>query len=268
VDEAHVLRLALDGELTLSVNLVNGAQVRRGRFVPLKRDRRSVRQTGGAASTYEPTPVLGKGIPLFADRPYGNRSKPVQLDLSRHEGETLELGEELTTISGVWDLPMIGNERHDVERRYQRMCKGPDVTLVCWEGAVVERPGVCCQLQIRTSLSGEPLPDKIKAPYIVHPANTLPPDSVLVVRTSALEEFQARLSDREKPPSKAGGRKLAAWLAKLMRRRRLSPNKVHELTGLDLRTVKKILDGQRVRKRCLDNLANGLNVSISDIPTN
>ena len=162
---------------------------------------------------------------------------------------------------------MIGNERHDVERRYQRMCEGPDVTLVCWEGAVVERPGVCCQLHTRTSLSGDALPDTVKGPCIVHPANALPPDSVLVVRTSALDEFRALLLAREKPPNKIGGPRLAEWLKTQMQRDAMTANYLHKCTDLDRKTIKKILNAQPVRKTCLNKLADGLSVSASDIPT-
>ena len=89
-----------------------------------------------------------------------------------------------------------------------------------------------------SSLSGDTLPDQVKGPCIVHPANALPPDSVLVVRTNALDEFRARLLAREKPPSKVGGPGLAAWLKTQMQQDAMTLNYLHKCTDLDRKTIK------------------------------
>ena len=68
-----------------------------------------------------------------------NTSKPVRLNLEHHGDVSMELEKMETVIYGVWDLPMIGNERFDIQRRYQRATGGPDVIPVCWDGAFVER---------------------------------------------------------------------------------------------------------------------------------
>jgi hypothetical protein len=60
----------------------------------------------------------------------------------------LTLSEEVTTLRGVWDLPMIGNEQLDIEHQYQGMTGGSGVTLQGLGGAFVEgRDGQICQLQ-------------------------------------------------------------------------------------------------------------------------
>ena len=270
VRDADVFRLALDGYLTLSVNLVNGADASRVRWVPLEGTQSLVRQTGQSTAAYEPRPVAGKLIPIYAALAGWNTSRPVQPDISHHEGETLEFEDgEGTVIYGVWDLPMIGNERHDVERRCQRLEEGPDVKPVCWEGAFVKRDGNYCLLRTRTFLpSDDAAPGTVKGMIMVHPANALPPDSVLVVRPSALAEFHAVLVDRDRPPSKVGGPRLAAWLKKEMQVYCMTLRQIQKDTRLDRKTIKKILDGRPVRRVCLDKLPLGLEEDVSDIPTN
>ena len=146
----------------------------------------------------------GRGIEISAYLAGWNTSRPVRHDLERHGGVAWEPEKENTVIYGVWDLPMIGNERFDIERRYQRMSGGPDVIPVCWEGTFVQRGDVCCQLLTHTFLqSDDAAPGK--GVIHVHPAYALPLDSVLGVRPSALDEFSAQLD-------KVGGPGLAAWL--------------------------------------------------------
>ena len=63
-------------------------------------------------------------------------------------GEVLELESEVVRLAGVWDLPMIGGERWDVEHEYQLLTAGPPVTLSSLEGAFVQDDaGTIFQLQ-------------------------------------------------------------------------------------------------------------------------
>lgn len=60
----------------------------------------------------------------------------------------LTLEDNIASIGGVWDLPMIGGEQLDIEHQYQMLTGGPAVTLETLEGAFVEKPGgVMYQLQ-------------------------------------------------------------------------------------------------------------------------
>lgn len=55
---------------------------------------------------------------------------------------------KVLTIRGVWDLPMLGAERIDVEHECQMLTKGPEITLVGIDGAFVEREdGMIFQVQ-------------------------------------------------------------------------------------------------------------------------
>jgi len=45
---------------------------------------------------------------------------------------------DVVSIKGVWDFPMIGAERLDIEHEYQQRIGGPEVTLQSLDGAFVE----------------------------------------------------------------------------------------------------------------------------------
>lgn len=52
------------------------------------------------------------------------------------------------TINDVWDLPMLGTERIDIEHKYQMLTGGPEITLTGLDGAFAEsEDGVVFQLQ-------------------------------------------------------------------------------------------------------------------------
>src|SRR5262249_17211298 len=124
VAEADVLRLALDGHLTLSVYFVNHAKARCGPIVPLKDAKRYPLQMLDGQTVY-----CVEGLRISED-------------------EVAELGESIITLTGIWDLPMRGAERLDVEHRYQMLTSGPPVDLVFLDGPIVSRgDGTACQLE-------------------------------------------------------------------------------------------------------------------------
>lgn len=224
VVESDVLRLALDGHLTLSVNFVNHAKAKRGTVIPLSK-----------APTM-PGPVKD-GEPPFL----------IVLALRLNEHEFLDLEEKIVTLDGVYDLPLIGSERLDVEQEYQQLTDGPDVTLQCLDGTFVRgQDGQLCQLQestekneyIRGSKAHRQMieeqialegiePSKAKELLDQHNeervkylakrtarANSgkgvqnyyavrhLPNDSVLVVRTEALRKFEESINEIPAPAEK------------------------------------------------------------------
>ncbi len=104
VSRADVLRLALDGHLLLSVNLVNHAYARKGKKIPLEEANTSI-------------------VPS----PFDDTVKIQLLDgilIDRENEIVLKLDDNVTSLEGVWDLPMIGNERLDVEHEYQQLTGG------------------------------------------------------------------------------------------------------------------------------------------------
>ena len=223
VTEADVLRLGLDGHLKLSVNFVNHTNARLGIVVPL--DRALVefhpKEFGARAIVYvrqtDPLPA-----DLLQDVQQGNvRGILSGMPLDAPPTRVLELAHEVSTIRGVWDLPMIGAESLDVEHAFQQLTGGPEVTLMTLDGAFVESSdGTLAQLQDRfdsremvamnkglterlTAAGAKIRPAKDKNarpandPNNYFPAGGIPPDAPLVVRTSALADFITRTAETE-----------------------------------------------------------------------
>ena len=96
--------------------------------------------------------------------------------------------EHTTWIRGVWDLPMIGDEKREVEHRYQMLTGGPAIAGVEHEyGAFVGSiDGAMVRLVEENSI----------------PMFGLPDDSVIVVRTDALRELEESLNPTSASPEK------------------------------------------------------------------
>lgn len=153
VSETDVLRLVLDGHLKLSVNFVNHAMARRGRYIPFT-TADLVRAIESGEYTEELKWHFGDGELLKKSNPHLSIEEAKKLDVQplalRIDDERfLTLNDDVTTLKGIWDLPLIGNERLDVEHLYQSLTGGPDITLSGLDGAFVESfDGAClCQLQ-------------------------------------------------------------------------------------------------------------------------
>lgn len=200
VAEADVLRLGLDGHLKLSVNFVNHARGCVGRVVPL--DEAKIRDLSGIAAFFGRqdgdefnTPI---GVPARlrarleeAKTPQGDKPLLVVVSPRLDDDRYLLLEDDVTTIEGVWDLPLIGSERLDVEHRFQSLIEGPAVSLINIEGTFVERAnGQWCRLMERVGESDIP-------------AGGLPSDALWVVRTEALREFLGSLGSRSSTGNEA-----------------------------------------------------------------
>jgi len=117
VSDADILRLALDGHLKLSVNFINHAYARCGHVVGIE-----------DVEWGEFPVLLAKGLRNIPDE---DKGKPVPYikSLRIRDELFLNFSEKVTVIDGVWDLPMIGGERLDIEHKYQGLIGGPEVTL-------------------------------------------------------------------------------------------------------------------------------------------
>ena len=240
VSKADVLRLALDGHLQLSVDFLNGAYARSGKVAYYS----DTELLAAIESGTLPDDLKWATIPaeLVAKiRPNSIPSEAVGKPMSYlisspiDNDRYLTLSDEVTTIEGVWDLPMIGAERLDIEHLYQQITGGPAVTLQGLDGAFVEnRDGDIYQLQESFDnnehqsgstaelhkLNQHIAENKIKhddaeslldnhkenrknylekrksrpAADDYYPAGCLPEDSVLVVKTDSLRQFEQSLS--------------------------------------------------------------------------
>jgi hypothetical protein len=236
VSEADVLRLALDGHLTLSVDFVNPTSARCGPVVPFEATKVSPLRT-----------LKGKII-----------QSPDGINLG--DGRVIELGEAIEFVGGVWDLMMVGAERLDVERRYQMLTDGPAVSLTILEGPVVRREeGVACRLEAyfgdNEFFDKKNLQKPFRDPENYHPAGGLPDDSVFVVRTAALKELEARILETDKPTEKPIQRRerttllvMVAALAKLAKIDVTKPSSA--ATAVESQTT---LMGVRVAARTVEN---------------
>ena len=250
VSEPDVLRLALDGHLKLSVNFVNHARARRGKVVSWMEtewdilpciNKKAMREMEAKLAATAPAKQVKEWPPQFLEKESEisedekDDFSTYMLSLNIDNERFLNLDKEVTVISGVWDLPMTGGDRLDIEHLYQRFTGGPAVTLEVLDGAFVEgADGVMCQLQESFDdneyLSGskaqlrsleeriaikkirgaeaQKLLDKHKQDRKIflekrdtqnnsnnyYPKGGLPDDSVFVVRTTALRDFEQTIN--------------------------------------------------------------------------
>lgn len=187
-----VLRLALDGHLILSVNIVNEAYARMGtikeaseaRHVDFPADLAAARSAKSPGEYQGGWTRLCMGVRLLGTT------------------KVIDLGEEIVQLRGIYDLPMIGGDRLEIEREFQRLTGGPDVTAVPMDGAFLEGDdGVFLQIQDHQEDNPYMKKESLKKPWNhpenFYPGGDLPEDAVLVVRTEALFDMKVRLDEPE-----------------------------------------------------------------------
>ena len=164
---------------------------------------------------------------------------------------------------------MIGNEWHDIHRRWQQMTGGPDVTVACWAGVFVERSGRFGQLLKRTYFERPDAPptNSPKRPSMLNPIHALPADAALVVRVEAASTLAAHLTGRTIPSSGAGGPQTARWIRAYMDNEQVTVNRLRDLTGCDARTIKKMLNAEPVRQGTVEKFFRALRVPASRFPS-
>jgi hypothetical protein len=236
VSEADVLRLALDGQLVLSVYFVNHAKGRCGPVVPLQDAKRHV-------------------IKMSENEWFHSID-----GLAIGEDRVIEWGPRTIVLEGIWDLTMLGSERLDVEHRYQALTGGPAVDLVFLDGPIVSRDdGTYCQVREHFSNNEFAGPKTLKEPYDnphnYYPAAGLPADSVLVVRTSSLHDLEGRLSEPnqkvEKPVERRERNTLLVIIAALSELAKIDVAKPSgAAVAIESQTVRM---GARVAARTIEN---------------
>jgi hypothetical protein len=275
VSEADVLRLGLDRHLKLSVNFVNHAYGRPGRLVPAPEAKRRI------------VPSLDGSEALHYYAGYFLDDKNV-----------IEWEDKIISISGVWDLAMVSAERIDVERRYQELTGGPRLELYCWDGPIVGfGDGSYCEIRDRFSdeqiasfsskgelpnspskveISNSPdrgLRDDIAnahkrwyAPRNFFPAGQLPGGSVLVVRTTALKELEALLSQQEqhrvKPIERRERTSLLIIIGALAKMAKIDVTKP-SAAAIAIETQTELM-GARVACRTIENHLNRIPEALED----
>lgn len=165
VNEADVLRLALDGHLILSINFLNFTYARLGYIVSSYQEVKNKKSTNGI-----------RGYFPFLDSNKNNfHSEKLFFIYSDRPG----------SIKGLWDLPMIGGEKRNVEYEYQTLIGGPEVKNYFFDICLIKD----LQGQIYSLLACDGDNRSIEDSEF-YEATKFPSDSVLVVRTTALREFE------------------------------------------------------------------------------
>ncbi len=222
ISQANVFQFGLEGQLKLSVNFVNGAVARRGKVVTYDQAKMRILPVDMSKVTIEDLMTTYSDEVTYADE-LPEELKKGLLDKTLcyavtgiviGDNEILEFEKEITHLSsneGVYDLPMIGGERLDIEHQYQMLSGGVEVKLETFEGTfVVSQDGQWYQLQERSPdipnsnllpEADEKKKERAKKPLYhpdnYYPAGGLPDDSRLLVRTSELAEFESRISEPE-----------------------------------------------------------------------
>lgn len=211
VTKTDILRLAIDGHLTLSVYFVNHARGRPARIEPL------------GTQHYCNAPLLFEyGPPRYVT--IRGEMLPNNEEVLTYEGDE----QNPEKLEGVWDLLMLGAECLDVEHAYQQLTGGPAVELICLGGPLVASADRSKIFQILDSYKcpvREPTMsatdwmdalvglDAVKQPKeealsrlkyetVYYPAGGLPEGSIFVVRTAALREFEEKQLVDEAPTEK------------------------------------------------------------------
>jgi len=190
-----VLRLALEGQLKLSVRFVDHELARRA-FHPSLIEREA-RQDQWAR---EPLGVVDVGD--------GKGERRAVLGLPGDLTPFMWVQQTTTTLSaGEYDIPMIGAERLDVEREYERLSGGTPSALSSLGGAFVESETALFQL-----LDGRPLDEEQRRLFLeetghepdpTSPAACLPASRTFIVRVGALTAFTQKLDcDHDGPLDK------------------------------------------------------------------
>ncbi|WP_157198069.1 hypothetical protein [Methylomonas sp. DH-1] len=113
--------------------------------------------------------------------------------LLNEDGGYYEFDDKSLILHGIYDLPMIDGERIDINRRYQKLENGVDLTLSPCDGVfVMDDEGFLFKL-----VEAESLDKKYSMPNssVYKLATELPKDSVLLVRTQSLVEFEDLLDE-------------------------------------------------------------------------
>ena len=191
ISEADILRLGLDGHLTLSVYFVN----------PVKGNPRDMDRLGKDHFEYGglQTHKTEDEIKAWFDKALDELKASIdRLPAGWDQGfdpvtGVVDYDDGLQTpqrLEGVWDLPMLGEEALEVKREYQRLTGGVVVRQMCIGGPLIKKHNNPEVFEIYRW-------DSESRHY--SPASSLLDDGMLVVRAAVLHEFEGALLCLDQP---------------------------------------------------------------------
>lgn len=128
---ADIYRLALDNHIMLSVNFINLAEAKKVELIKV--------------TDLEYKIVVPKGIKDFPEGKSFRVPINAKYPISK-EYWLKSIKPELLMIKGLWDLPMIGNEKLTVEHLYQQETSGLSIKEEPLKGVFIQRESTYFQL--------------------------------------------------------------------------------------------------------------------------
>ena len=213
VTEADILRLALDRKITLSVKLVNSVLAQPVNIVSRGQARVDVFRVYDdrplepefIARDIERSKLLDMGDEI--EQGINDGSIDIEIVGKRFGDKVIEFG-EVTSISGVSDLPMLGDESLVVEAAWHASTDKAQVTHPrLWGVFVKDEDSNVYQLIYNANAIGGfddylSRSEEDREPDY-YPLEDLPDSSSFVVRVQALRKFEADLSIEKEPIEKS-----------------------------------------------------------------
>ncbi|WP_028100448.1 hypothetical protein [Pseudoduganella violaceinigra] len=199
-----VLQLILDKRLPLSVKFLKPVKVCPGKIVhytqqeidALTAAHNYIDDLNWVDDVFVVIVPVKDGRPLPSPRP--------KIVCSHYLGDDrwMTFREAVTTITGVWDLPMVGGEAFDVVSLFHALTGNPIIAPDHCDGTFVIRNGVmaCKLLTLEDPIKDSP-PGQSHALNDYAAASSLPDASVLGVRPEALKALEASLRKQPLTPA-------------------------------------------------------------------
>jgi hypothetical protein len=228
-----VLRLGLDGHLSLSVRFVTAVTALCGKTIPLENAERRLMPT--LDGTEFITTINGT--------------------LLRDQQEVIVFEDKIFTLVDVWDLPLLESDRHEIEDLYERI-QGRNPELYNLEGFYVRKGDIYGKLMNRFEKGQVQLVEPYYNPRNFYPSDRLPSDAVIVVRTDALQQFASHLAigderSRERPLQRRERTTLLTIVAALAHMAKLDLTKPSKAAAaIESETTRM---GSRVAARTIEN---------------
>lgn len=193
VAESDVLKFALNGDLTLSVKFVNPAY---GSICVeySENQEEAMRHCDSFFRENERLPVWDDGCSIIDE----NEISYLQNLHLQEDGRIWRSGDNLWQIKthvrkleGVWDLPMVGGERIEVEREYQKLTGCQELIAMSKDSVFVKSPdGALFEIQTnsRRSVEMQFAPGYYDSKDF-QPGVTLPKERTFVIRSNAILDF-------------------------------------------------------------------------------
>lgn len=233
LSKADVLRLSLDGHLTVTADLFNRAPGHWGRVVSEKHARMWI----SPAPDVDPSEITLPQEPLVRI----SQLDPELRKLIDNGKAILSLADEVipgagivqfsdkvSMLGGLWDLPMLGAERFDIENRFRCHIGGPEIDIEIFESYYL-RKDLKTFARLMETTDGGKIEDPAFSPLTrFQAACSLPRDAQLVVRCSEIKRFaesvKAGHKAQEKVLSTSERNSLLCIIATLSKRAGIDPN--------------------------------------------